>query len=63
MVRKGCQKSCKEAEENGTVGGIGKGHHNTEYQHKMLNHTQVKSQGANWSKWLKLAAITDDSEC
>lgn len=41
MVRKGCQKSCEEVEKDRTVGGAGKGHHNTEHQHEMPNNPQV----------------------
>lgn len=44
MVRKGCQKSGEEVEKDGTVGRVGKGHHNTECQHEMLNNTQVTTR-------------------
>lgn len=41
MVRKGCQKPRKEAEEDWTTGRTGEGHHHPEYQHEMHHYTEV----------------------
>lgn len=42
MVRKGCEKPGEEVQKDRTARRAGKGHHITECQHEMLNHTQVK---------------------
>jgi len=43
MVREGGQKSREEVEEDGTVGRVGESHHDTEREHEMHQHPQVRT--------------------